>query len=291
MRPPAPTGRSARRRFDCSSDCARGMRRCAQRGAGGPTYDFWFERGVNNAAIALLSTYDRWVPALEALLARSGGDLRAFYRAGRCARGAVPARAPCQAGGAVVPSAAACLSRVLRPCRSHCRKDLAMEEANAIHARHQGHARASRCPEGVSLTSRRRREKLEEVDRELELPDVWSQPERAQALGREAREPRPDRRGLRAPRRRPRGRADAPLHGRGGVRRRDRRRGRRRTWRRSRSTSAPSSSAECSLARWTPPTRFSTSRPVPAGPRRRTGPRCCSACTCGGASGAGSQPS
>ena len=50
--------------------------------ASGPTYDFWFERGVNNAAIALLSTYDRWVPALEALLARSGGDLRAFYRAG-----------------------------------------------------------------------------------------------------------------------------------------------------------------------------------------------------------------
>ena len=31
----------------------------------GPTYDFWFERGVNNAAIALLTTYDRWVPALE----------------------------------------------------------------------------------------------------------------------------------------------------------------------------------------------------------------------------------
>ena len=47
----------------------------------GPTYDFWFERGVNNAAIALLSTYDRWVPALEALLAQSGGDLEAFYRA------------------------------------------------------------------------------------------------------------------------------------------------------------------------------------------------------------------
>ena len=47
----------------------------------GPTYDFWFERKVNNAAIALLTTYDRWVPALEALLARSGGDLDAFYRA------------------------------------------------------------------------------------------------------------------------------------------------------------------------------------------------------------------
>ena len=47
----------------------------------GPTYDFWFERGVNNAAVALVAAYDRWVPALEALLARSGGDLRAFYRA------------------------------------------------------------------------------------------------------------------------------------------------------------------------------------------------------------------
>ena len=48
---------------------------------GGPSYDGWFERGVNNAALALVSTYDRWVPALEALLARSGGDLEVFYRA------------------------------------------------------------------------------------------------------------------------------------------------------------------------------------------------------------------
>ena len=49
--------------------------------ANGPSYDFWFERNVNNAAIALVVAYDRWVPALEALLARSGGDLDAFYRA------------------------------------------------------------------------------------------------------------------------------------------------------------------------------------------------------------------
>ncbi len=49
--------------------------------ASGPTYDFWFEREVNNAAMALVAVYDRWVPALEALLARSGGDLDAFYRA------------------------------------------------------------------------------------------------------------------------------------------------------------------------------------------------------------------
>ena len=49
--------------------------------ASGPNYDFWFERNVNNAAVALVVAYDRWVPALEALLARSGGDLDAFYRA------------------------------------------------------------------------------------------------------------------------------------------------------------------------------------------------------------------
>ena len=47
----------------------------------GMGYGGWFKRGVNNAALALVSTYDRWVPALEALLARSGGDLEAFYRA------------------------------------------------------------------------------------------------------------------------------------------------------------------------------------------------------------------
>ena len=46
----------------------------------GPSYDGWFERGVNNAALALVATYDQWVPALEALLARSGGDLEVFYR-------------------------------------------------------------------------------------------------------------------------------------------------------------------------------------------------------------------
>ena len=47
----------------------------------GPNYDSWFERNVNNAAIALVVAYDRWVPALEALLARSGGNLESFYRA------------------------------------------------------------------------------------------------------------------------------------------------------------------------------------------------------------------
>ena len=57
----------------------------------GPVYDAWFERGVNNAAIALVSTYDRWVPALQALLAGCGGDFRAFYRAADALAALAPA--------------------------------------------------------------------------------------------------------------------------------------------------------------------------------------------------------
>ena len=80
----------------------------------GPTYDFWFERKVNNAAMALVAAYDRWVPALEALLARSGGDLDVFYRAcdelaalpSEERRAKLESLAPGSAG-AVVPSAAA----------------------------------------------------------------------------------------------------------------------------------------------------------------------------------------
>ena len=40
-------------------------------------------------------------------------------------------------------------------------------------------------PSGGIFDIETRREKLEEVDRELELPDVWNEPARAQALGRE----------------------------------------------------------------------------------------------------------
>ena len=41
------------------------------------------------------------------------------------------------------------------------------------------------APSGGIFDIETRREKLEEVDRELELPDVWNEPARAQALGRE----------------------------------------------------------------------------------------------------------
>lgn len=42
-------------------------------------YDDWFARDLNNADLAAVGVYHQWVPALRALLAKSGNDLRAFY--------------------------------------------------------------------------------------------------------------------------------------------------------------------------------------------------------------------
>jgi predicted aminopeptidase len=43
-------------------------------------YDRWFARKLNNAHIASVSVYTQLVPAFEAMLAQSGGDLPEFYR-------------------------------------------------------------------------------------------------------------------------------------------------------------------------------------------------------------------
>ena len=47
---------------------------------GWPGYDRWFEKGVNNAQLASVATYEELVPAFRALLAREGGDMARFYR-------------------------------------------------------------------------------------------------------------------------------------------------------------------------------------------------------------------
>jgi predicted aminopeptidase len=54
-----------------------------RRGAWGnnPGLDRWFGRELNNAHLALIATYEQWVPALRELLRREGGDLRRFYQA------------------------------------------------------------------------------------------------------------------------------------------------------------------------------------------------------------------
>ena len=44
-------------------------------------YDAWFSRGMNNARLASLATYEHWTPAFRALLHSSRGDMAEFYRA------------------------------------------------------------------------------------------------------------------------------------------------------------------------------------------------------------------
>lgn len=44
-------------------------------------YDAWFDAGLNNAKLALVATYNAYVPAFEKLLASKEGDLRAFNAA------------------------------------------------------------------------------------------------------------------------------------------------------------------------------------------------------------------
>jgi predicted aminopeptidase len=46
-------------------------------------YDGWFVRPLNNALLNTVETYHQLVPGFTALLARSGGDFEAFYRAVR----------------------------------------------------------------------------------------------------------------------------------------------------------------------------------------------------------------
>ena len=50
-----------------------------QRWAGFAGYDRFFERRLTSAHLAAVGAYNDWVPAFEALLAESGGDLPAFY--------------------------------------------------------------------------------------------------------------------------------------------------------------------------------------------------------------------
>jgi predicted aminopeptidase len=55
-------------------------------------YDRWFAKPLNNAHIASVSVYTQFVPAFEALLAGSGGNLPEFYRRVRELAGQPPAQ-------------------------------------------------------------------------------------------------------------------------------------------------------------------------------------------------------
>ncbi|MGI9335256.1 MAG: aminopeptidase, partial [Gammaproteobacteria bacterium] len=53
--------------------------RLSERWGGHSPYRSWFEGPPNNAKLALVATYHRWVPAFEAMLAELDGDLRALH--------------------------------------------------------------------------------------------------------------------------------------------------------------------------------------------------------------------
>jgi predicted aminopeptidase len=50
-----------------------------ERWGGFAGYDCFFERRLSSAHLAAVGAYNDWVPAFDALLAESGGDLPAFY--------------------------------------------------------------------------------------------------------------------------------------------------------------------------------------------------------------------
>jgi predicted aminopeptidase len=52
-----------------------------QKWGGHSGYDRWFDGELNNAKLGAVSAYHDYVPLFQALLARNGGDLRAFYAA------------------------------------------------------------------------------------------------------------------------------------------------------------------------------------------------------------------
>jgi len=76
---PDPVKRRAKRRVftELRADYAR----LKAHWGGDGRYDGWFKLPLNNARLALVATYNAQVPALQRLLAQSGGDLATFYAA------------------------------------------------------------------------------------------------------------------------------------------------------------------------------------------------------------------
>ncbi|MEX2332629.1 MAG: aminopeptidase, partial [Pseudohongiella sp.] len=52
-----------------------------QGGDPGGRYQGWFQGPLNNAQLATVGSYYEWLPAFEALFARSGNDFAVFYLA------------------------------------------------------------------------------------------------------------------------------------------------------------------------------------------------------------------
>ncbi|MDG4552064.1 MAG: aminopeptidase [Candidatus Contendobacter sp.] len=78
-------------------------------------YDRWFDRDLNNAKLAGISTYYRLVPAFEALYEREGRDFAAFYRAAEAIGRLAPAEREAQLRELSKPDQPAMLTHDLAP--------------------------------------------------------------------------------------------------------------------------------------------------------------------------------
>jgi predicted aminopeptidase len=74
-----PTQEKLARKQETFADMKREYGSLKQSWGGYAGYDRWFDRELNNAHLASVGAYDRWVPAFEAILDRVGGDLDRFY--------------------------------------------------------------------------------------------------------------------------------------------------------------------------------------------------------------------
>ncbi len=82
-RQPLDAEEMARRKQAVIRQLEQAYRARTRQGGGVGGYDAWFRRPVNNARLALIATYERWIPVFSLLLQRAGGDLTRFYRASR----------------------------------------------------------------------------------------------------------------------------------------------------------------------------------------------------------------
>jgi predicted aminopeptidase len=73
------TQEKLRRKSEVFRDLGRAYEDLKASWGGYAGYDRWFDRQLNNANLASVGAYDRWVPALEEMLEEADGNLAAFY--------------------------------------------------------------------------------------------------------------------------------------------------------------------------------------------------------------------
>jgi len=106
-RPPAAMRQAKARAF---ADLRRRYRALKRQWGGYSGFDAFMSGPLNNADLALVATYEDWVPAFRVLFERQGGDFGAFYRAA-AELGALPAPKRHRRLAALADAAASVASR------------------------------------------------------------------------------------------------------------------------------------------------------------------------------------